>query len=123
MPEIKQNCSYIAKGASCELIIETRLSDSTDINQIFCFSFLLYINYISYLLYTKLVCLSTTWPKIYQELDIKSHSDAIELRHRTRHFRLNCWYNVDVLFWKWRCFESNSSLARGVRRLSNSARV
>lgn len=56
-------------------------------------------------------------------IDIKSHSDAIELRHRIRHFRLNCWNNVDVLFWKWRCFESNSSFARGVRRFTNSARV
>ena len=42
VPDIKQKCSYIAKGASCELIIEKHLSDSTDINQIFCFSCYLY---------------------------------------------------------------------------------
>ena len=77
VPEIKQNCVYIAKGASCELIIEKRLSDSTDINQIFCFSFSPYIikirwyPMILYLYEPTLYIVSSfvkCWPKIYHDL-------------------------------------------------------
>ena len=60
----------------CELIIEKRLSDSTDINHIMIYKILLYTK--------KYICLVLKYITNF----LKSHFDKIELG--TRHLKLNC---------------------------------
>ena len=64
VPDIKRNWSYIAKSASCELIIENRLSDSADINQgILLFSSSIYcIIYVKYCIFLHLQSIRHYFP-------------------------------------------------------------